>query len=83
MMKKIAALATVLILIVALVGCGASQREVIQLTLSTEDAASILAAAGIRLPSADTAAGTNTVIRLYGYQNSLQNYSEDEMVQTG
>ncbi len=83
MFKKIAALGMVLILIVALVGCGGSKRQVIELTLSTEDAAQILAAAGIRLPKPEEAPGANTVITLYGYQNSLQNYSADEMVQTG
>ncbi len=83
MLKKITALAFAVLMIMALVGCGGSKREPIQLTLSTEDAEAILNAAGIYLPDAETAAGTNTVIQLYGYLNNLQNYSEDEMVQTG
>lgn len=83
MVKKITALFLVLVIIVALVGCGAKKREIVKLTLSSEDSTKILAAAGINLPPAETAPGANTVITLYGYQNSLQNYSEDEMVQTG
>ena len=83
MFKRITAVILAATVIIALVGCGAGQREVIQLTLSTEDAETILNAAGIYLPDPETAAGANTVIQLYGYRNDLQNYSEEEMVQTG
>lgn len=83
MSKRIIAVLLAALMIVALVGCGSKKREPIQLTLSTEDAEAILRAAGIMLPDASEAAGANTVIQLYGYQNSLQNYSESEMVQTG
>ena len=82
-MKKIFALLIVVILVIGLVGCGKPKREVIELTLSTEDAEAILNAAGIYLPEAESVACKNTVIRLYGYRNDLQNYSEEEMVQTG
>ena len=83
MLKRIAALALAVLVIVAMVGCGSKRRETITLTLSTEDAEAILKAAGIMLPDAATAAGANTVIKYYSYQNMLQNYSDTEMVQTG
>lgn len=83
MLKRISAIALALLVIVALVGCGAQKREVVVLTLSTEDAEAILNAAGIYLPDEATAAGANSIVRLYGYQNNLQNYSEEEMIQTG
>lgn len=82
-MKRIFALLLTFALVIALVGCGKPKREVIQLTLSTEDAEAILNAAGIYLPDAETVACKDTVIRLYGYRNDLQNYSEQEMLQTG
>ena len=82
-MKRIFALLLTFALVIALVGCGKPKREVIQLTLSTEDAEAILNAAGIDLPDAETVACKDTVIRLYGYRNDLQNYSEQEMLQTG
>lgn len=83
MTKKIIAMFLVLVIIASLVGCGTKKREPITLTLSTEDAEAILNAAGIYLPDAENAVGTNTVIRLYGQHNNLQNYSEAEMIQTG
>ena len=83
MLKRIISVSLAAIIIIALVGCGARKREVVNLTLSTEDAEAILNAAGIYLPDPETAAGANTVAQLYGYRNDLQNYSEEEMVQTG
>ena len=84
MFKKIIALFMALILIAALVGCGQKKRQPITLTLSTEDAEAILAAAGIMLPDAEAVGvEAGTVIKLYDYRNDLQNYSEEEMVQTG
>lgn len=46
-MKRAFAVLLAVLMIIALVGCGKAQREVIKLTLSTEDAEAILAAAGI------------------------------------
>ena len=51
-MKRIVAIVLALVLIFALVGCGKQKREIVKLTLSTEDSEAILAAAGIRLPPA-------------------------------
>ena len=83
MIKKIIALSMTLLLIVALVGCGSSRRQPIQLTLSTEDATAILAAAGIRLPDLEDAVGANTSIEYFYYYDDFHNYSEDEVIQTG
>lgn len=47
MTKRIVAILLAAVMILALVGCGKQRREPIQLTLSTEDAEAILAAAGI------------------------------------
>ena len=55
-MKRAFAVLLAVLMIIALVGCGKAQREVIKLTLSTEDAEAILAAAGIMLPDAETTA---------------------------
>ena len=55
-MKKLFALLLTVVLVIGLVGCGKPKREVIQLTLSTEDAEAILNAAGIYLPDAETVA---------------------------
>lgn len=49
-MKKIVSLALVMLMLFVFVGCGKQGREIVRVTLSTEDAESILAAAGIRLP---------------------------------
>lgn len=83
MLKRVISVILAAIIIISLVGCGSKKREIIQLTLSSEDAEDILNAAGIYLPDVETAAGANTVIQLYGYRNDLQNYSDQEMVQTG
>ena len=56
-MKRLLSLSLALLLIISLVGCGKSKRpQPVQLTLSTEDSEAILAAAGIKLPDAETAA---------------------------
>lgn len=83
MSKRIIALLLAAILIIALVGCGNKKRQPIQLTLSTEDAEAILAAAGIVLPDADTAAGAGVSIKYHYYYDDFHNYSEDEIIQTG
>lgn len=83
-MKRILSLALVLILIVSLVGCGKSKkRQPIKLTLSTEDSEAILKAAGITLPDVETAAGAKSTVKYFGWGNPFENYSEDEIVNTG
>ncbi len=82
-MKKVIALALALLMIVALVGCGKGRREPIQLTLSTEDSAAILAAAGIHLPPAEEAKGANSEVKWFCWYDEFQNYDEDEIVSTG
>ena len=83
MAKRITALLFAVVLVVALVGCGAQKRQPIELTLSTEDAEAILAAAGIMLPTAEEAAASGTRISYFYYYDDFHNYSEDEVVQTG
>ena len=83
MKKRIVAILLAALMIFALVGCGKQRREPIQLTLSTEDAEAILAAAGIMLPPAETAAGANSVVKYFCWHDYLQNYSEDEIINTG
>ncbi len=82
-MKRIIALALCLLMIVALVGCGGKKRQPIELTLSTEDAEAILRAAGIALPPAEEAAGANSVVQWFCWYDPLQNYNEDEIVNSG
>ena len=80
--RRILSLVLVVIMIVALVGCGGKKRTPIKLTLSTEDAEAILAAAGIMLPDAEVAAGAGTVVTWYSNWD-FHNYSEGEMINTG
>ena len=82
-MKRIAALLLVLLMIVTVTGCGGKKRQPIQLTLSTEDAEAIMAAAGIALPPVEEAKGANTVVDWFSWLDLFQNYSEEEIVQTG
>ena len=82
-MKRLIAFALTLLMILALVGCGRGTRQPIELTLSTEDSAAILAAAGIRLPDIEDAAGANTEVQWFGWSDPFQNYSEAEIVNTG
>lgn len=82
-MKKIIAILLVLVLIVSLVGCGKKKRQIIQLTLSTEDSEAILKAAGIALPAVEDAKGANTTVKWLAWYDEFHNYSEDEIVQTG
>lgn len=49
-MKRFASLFLVVVLVFALVGCGKNKKQIIELTLSTEDSEAIMAAAGIMLP---------------------------------
>ena len=83
-MKRLLSLALVLLMVVSIVGCGKSKkRQPIQLTLSTEDAEAILKAAGITLPDSGVAAGANSVVQYFGWGDPFQNYSDDEIVNTG
>ena len=82
-LKRFLALALVVLMIVALVGCGAKKRQVVQLTLSTEDAEAILAAAGIALPDAADAPGAGSTVQWFSWYDPFQNYSEDQMINTG
>ena len=82
-MKRIIALVLAMLMVFSLVGCGKKKREIIKLTLSTEDAEAILAAAGITLPDAANAVGANTTIKWLSWFDDFHNYSEDEVVNTG
>lgn len=70
-------------MIVALVGCGSKKREIIELTLNSEDSAKILAAAGIHLPDPETAPGAGTTIKWLAHYDGFHNYNEGEVVNTG
>lgn len=83
MSKRIIAIILAAILVVALVGCGKQKPKIIQLTLSTEDSEAILGAAGIRLPAVEDTAASGSTIQYYGWHDSVHNYSEDEIIQTG
>lgn len=82
-MKKIFALALVLIMIFALVGCDKNDRKIVEVTLSTEDSEAILAAAGIRLPDASSILASGTTVKWFAWYDNFHNYDEDEIVNTG
>ncbi len=82
-MKKIIALAMVVLMIFALVGCGSNKRVIVEVTLSTEDSEAILAAAGITLPDVSEVAAAGTTVKLFSWYDEFHNYSEDEVVNTG
>ena len=82
-MKKIIALALALIMVFALVGCKSNKREIVKLTLSTEDSEAILAAAGIVLPPVEEAKGANSTAVWYSWHDPFHNYAEDEIIATG
>lgn len=83
MAKRITALVLAALMVFALVGCGKKSREIIKLTLSTEDSEAILAAAGIMLPDAEVAAGANSTVKYHHWVDAFHNYSEDEIINTG
>lgn len=64
-MKKILALFLVTLMIFALVGCGGKKREIVEVTLSTEDSEAILAAAGITLPDAEAVAAAGSTVQWF------------------
>lgn len=82
-MKKIIAVFLVLLMIFALVGCGKNKREIVHITLSTEDSEAILAAAGIRLPDVEAAKGANSTVKWFAWYDPFHNYDEAEIVNTG
>ncbi len=82
-MKKLLALSLALLMIFALVGCKSNRREIVKLTLSTEDSEAILNAAGIRLPKVEECAAANSTVIWYSHEDPFHNYSEAEVVNTG
>ena len=82
-MKRLFSLALVLLMVFALVGCGGNKREIIELTLSTEDSEAILAAAGITLPTAEETASAGTTVKWYSWHDPFHNYSDTEIINTG
>ncbi len=82
-MKKILSLGLVLLMIFALVGCGTRRREIVEVTLSTEDSEAILAAAGIVLPDVAEISCANTTVKWFAWHDPFHNYSEEEIVNTG
>lgn len=82
-MKRLLSLALAILMIFVLVGCGEKGRQIVHVTLAAEDAEAILAAAGIQLPDAETAAGAGTTVRYFSWYDGFHNYDEDEIVNTG
>ena len=83
-LKKILALALVLLMIFTLVGCGKNKkRQIVEITLSTEDSEAILAAAGIRLPDAEAVIAAGTTVEWFAWYDPFHNYDEAEIVNTG
>ncbi len=82
-MKRIISAFLAAIIIISLVGCGSKKRQIIELTLSTEDAEAILRAAGITLPDAEDAPAANSTIQWFSFWDGFHNYGEDEVVNTG
>lgn len=82
-MKRIVALLLAVVCALTVVGCGKKKREIIKLTLSTEDSEAILAAAGIMLPPVEDVSDVNTKIKWFSWYDSFHNYSEDEIINTG
>ncbi len=82
-MKRIFALGLVILMIFALVGCTGNKRQIVEVTLSTEDAEAILAAAGITLPDAEVTAASGSTIKWFAWYDSFHNYDEAEVVNTG
>lgn len=82
-MKRIIAVALVMLMVVATAGCGGKKRQPVELTLSTEDSEAILRAAGVTLPDVETAPGAGTTVQWFGWSDPYQAYSETEIVNTG
>ncbi len=82
-MKRFVCLVLALLTIFALAGCKSNKREIVKLTLSTEDSEAILAAAGIKLPDAEQTAAAGSTITWCSWWDGFHNYSEAEIVNTG
>lgn len=83
-MKRLFALTLCMLMIIALVGCGdSSKRQIVKITLSTEDSEAILAAAGITLPDVNETAAAGSTVKWFCWYDPFHNYSEDEIVNTG
>ncbi len=82
-MKRFLAIFFVIVSIFSLVGCGSNKRQIVEVTLSTEDSEAILAAAGIILPDVSEVASANTVFQWFSWYDDFHNYSDDEVVNTG
>ncbi len=82
-MKRFIAILLAAILILALVGCGSKRREIIELTLSTEDAEAILLAAGVKLPDENETPAAGSTIQWFSFWDGFHNYGDDEVVNTG
>lgn len=82
-MKRFASLFLVVVLVFALVGCGKNKKQIIELTLSTEDSEAIMAAAGIMLPDVTETTAANTTVKWFSWWDSFHNYRDDEVVNTG
>ncbi len=82
-LKRLLALLLALITVFALVGCGKTRRPIVKLTLSTEDAVAILAAAGIKLPDVEDVTCAGTTIKWYSGWDNFHAYSEEEVVNSG
>ena len=81
--KRIIAVLLALITVFALVGCGKTRRPIVKLTLASEDAVAILAAAGITLPEVEEINCANTTVKWYSGWDNFHNYSEEEVVNSG
>lgn len=82
-MKRVIACLLAFCMIISLCACGKKKRQIIKLTLSTEDSEAILAAAGITLPDVADVAAAGTTITYYSWEDRFHNYSEDEIINTG
>ena len=83
-MKRFLAIALVLLMIFTLVGCGKNKkRQIIEITLSTEDSEAILAAAGITLPAVEEVLAAGSTVEWFAWYDPFHNYDEAEIVNTG
>ncbi len=83
-MKRVLLFCMAALMLVSVCGCSNSnKREIVRLTLSTEDSEAILAAAGITLPEVEEVEAANTTVEWFGWYDPFHNYSDDEVVNTG
>ncbi len=82
-MKRIIALLLAVLMIFVLVGCKKNERQIVEITLSTEDSEAILAAAGIRLPDAANVLASGSTVTWFAWYDPFHNYDEAEIVNTG